>query len=228
MSGHTRLWRRGATYYFRAKVPQDLLKHYSPKLEIKFSLDTKDRADTVRRVRLEAVKLDQEFEAIRNAASLTPAIAVSQRQAAGLAAEWAAQILREDEADRVAGMKDGFFAEQSDEYEHMLHHLKDALARGRIDLAAGSVEEMLARRELSVPHDSPDFRSIAYEFLKEAVRLYQRLNARQHGEVVEEVTTTGHAPAENAPIHHSASVLRKNSCHAQLIGRLRTFSGNVA
>ena len=194
-------------YYFRAKVPQDLLKHYSPKLEIKFSLDTKDRAEAVRRVRLEAVKLDQEFDAIRNGASLAPANAVSQRQAAGFAAEWATQMLREDESDRVAGMKDGFFAEQGDEYAVMLHHLKDALARGNIGLAAGSVEETLARHGLSVPHDSPEFRAIAYEFLKEAVRLYQRLNARQRGEVVEEVPSNGQVHVQNAPVHHSASPL---------------------
>ena len=66
MSGHTRLWRRGAAYYFRAKVPVDLLKQYSPRREIKFTLNTNDRADAERRVRLESVKLDEEFAALRN------------------------------------------------------------------------------------------------------------------------------------------------------------------
>jgi len=41
MSKHTRLKRRGAVYYFRVKIPADLVEHYG-KREILESLGTKD------------------------------------------------------------------------------------------------------------------------------------------------------------------------------------------
>ncbi|SLN74311.1 hypothetical protein ROA7450_04213 [Roseovarius albus] len=40
MPGHTRLYRRGATYYHRAAVPVDIIATY-PKSEETFSLRTK-------------------------------------------------------------------------------------------------------------------------------------------------------------------------------------------
>lgn len=52
-------------YYFRAKVPVDLSQHYAPKREITFSLRTRDPREALERVRLESVKLDQEFAAAR-------------------------------------------------------------------------------------------------------------------------------------------------------------------
>ena len=64
-TGYTRLWRCGSTYYFRCKIPEDLLAHHAPRIEIKFSLKTTDRREAERRVRLESVKLDQEFAALR-------------------------------------------------------------------------------------------------------------------------------------------------------------------
>jgi hypothetical protein len=54
-TGHTRLRVRGAAYYFRCKIPADLLAHYAPRGEIKFSLKTNDRREAERRVRSEAV-----------------------------------------------------------------------------------------------------------------------------------------------------------------------------
>lgn len=74
MSGHTRLWWRGATCYFRAKVPKYLLKHSTPKKEIKFSLDTKKHAEAIERLHIESFKLDKEFAARGNGASLAPVI----------------------------------------------------------------------------------------------------------------------------------------------------------
>src|SRR5215510_2506683 len=116
---HTHLWRRGATYYFRAKVPVDLLQHYAPKREIKFSLKTNDRKEAERLVRQAAVKQDEEFAALRrkraNHAVGTPALTAPLIDA--IVREWAAQLLHDDEQDRVAGMDETFFYEQGLEYE---------------------------------------------------------------------------------------------------------------
>jgi len=47
MPGHTRLYRRGATYYHRAAIPKDIAKTY-PKSEETFSLRTKDYREALR------------------------------------------------------------------------------------------------------------------------------------------------------------------------------------
>ncbi|MGX1500775.1 hypothetical protein ACSSV1_005840 [Labrenzia sp. MBR-25] len=46
MAGHTRLYCRGATYYHRAAIPQDI-KATHPKSEETFSLGTKDYQETL-------------------------------------------------------------------------------------------------------------------------------------------------------------------------------------
>jgi hypothetical protein len=64
MTGHTRLYRRGATYYHRAVVPKDIISSYG-KREETFSLRTKDRAEALQRVRVEAVRVDKLFAKYR-------------------------------------------------------------------------------------------------------------------------------------------------------------------
>ena len=44
---HTRLMRRGAVYYFRCKIPADLVDHYGKK-EILESLRTRDATEALR------------------------------------------------------------------------------------------------------------------------------------------------------------------------------------
>ena len=61
MTGHTRLYRRGAVYYHRASIPNDIKDTYG-KAEETFSLRTKDHAEALRLVRLAAVKVDGLFE----------------------------------------------------------------------------------------------------------------------------------------------------------------------
>lgn len=57
------LSKRGSTYYFRRKTPLDLIEHYGK--EIVFSLKTKDRNEATSLCRREAVRFDNEFQALR-------------------------------------------------------------------------------------------------------------------------------------------------------------------
>jgi len=56
----TNLVRRGAVYYFRARVPADLVAHYG-KRELFASLKTKDKPEALSKARAERVRLDQEL-----------------------------------------------------------------------------------------------------------------------------------------------------------------------
>lgn len=78
MPGHTNLVRRGATYYFRARVPEDLQQHYQRR-EFFLSLKTRDRLQAEEAlIRLKARLLD-DFTTLRGvdqaAPDLSPLIA---------------------------------------------------------------------------------------------------------------------------------------------------------
>lgn len=59
------LQKRGTTYYLRRRVPQDLVAAYG-KAEIIRSLGTKDLAEAKRRLAVETVKLDAEWDDLRS------------------------------------------------------------------------------------------------------------------------------------------------------------------
>lgn len=58
------LQKRGSTYWLRRRVPRDLVAAYG-KAEIVRTLQTKDLAEAKRRLAVETVKLDNEWEAMR-------------------------------------------------------------------------------------------------------------------------------------------------------------------
>lgn len=66
---------RGRTYYFRLRVPQDLLPVYDPKKELTFSLKTRDFHQALENARLRAIQLDQEFREHRRRLAEQQAIA---------------------------------------------------------------------------------------------------------------------------------------------------------
>ncbi len=103
LSKHPRLARRGQVYWFRAKVPADLRLHYAPKQEITFSLRTRDLKDALEKVRVEAVKLDQEFAVARRKQAEQPQTALSDIEIERLSAIYLQQLLQEDEEVRRDG-----------------------------------------------------------------------------------------------------------------------------
>lgn len=103
LSKHPRLARRGQVFWFRAKVPADLREHYAPKREITFSLRTSDRREALERVRVEAVKLDQEFAAARRLRDAIPQDELSSVEIDRLAALYLHQLVEEDEEVRRDG-----------------------------------------------------------------------------------------------------------------------------
>jgi hypothetical protein len=59
--------KRGSVYYFRRRIPNDLLDHYEGKREIVRSLGVKDRAEATVRARKVSVDLDDEWQRLRSA-----------------------------------------------------------------------------------------------------------------------------------------------------------------
>ena len=108
MPGHTRLYRRGAVYYHRAAVPQDIVTSYG-KREETFSLKTRDHAEAVRRVRIAAVEVDRKFDEhrLKLARQQEPFLKeLTPEQIATIKAVYLHHRLDEDEEIRVEGFED--------------------------------------------------------------------------------------------------------------------------
>lgn len=132
MAGHPRLYRRGATYYHRAAIPQDIKASY-PKSEETFSLGTKDYQEALRRVRQEAVKVDRRFDEHRLELSKTalPALEVlSDAQIALIGDIYYANLLEEDEALREEEFDSKSFEEHADDIVELGGINRYAYARG--------------------------------------------------------------------------------------------------
>ena len=100
MAKHPRLIRRNGVYYFRAKVPVDLVQHYAPKKEIVLSLRTRDPKQALELVRVESVKRDQEFAAARLRLAAVPSDTLRPAEIERLAALYYHHRLTEDEEQR--------------------------------------------------------------------------------------------------------------------------------
>ncbi|MEP3231927.1 MAG: DUF6538 domain-containing protein [Hyphomicrobiales bacterium] len=102
VSGHTRLYRRGAVYYHRAAVPVDIAETYG-KREETFSLKTKDHPEALQKVRIAAVEVDAKFEAHRRhiASSSGPKIdKLTRDQLDAIKAVYYHHLLDEDDDTR--------------------------------------------------------------------------------------------------------------------------------
>ncbi len=112
MPGHPRLYRRGSTYYHRAAVPKDIADSYG-KVEETFSLRTKNRAEALVRVRIEAARIDRLFEGHRRALSRQqekdaeePLEELTLIQIARAKQAYLHHLLDEDDEARLEGFED--------------------------------------------------------------------------------------------------------------------------
>ena len=112
MTGHTRLYHRGSTYYHRAAVPLDIQDTYG-KLEETFSLKTKDKSEALLRVRVEAVRVDklfakhrQELTEAKPSVSKPALDELSPDQIARAKQAYLHHLLDEDEEVRLDGFYD--------------------------------------------------------------------------------------------------------------------------
>ena len=144
------LQRRGSSgnYYFRVRIPSDLLEAYAPKKELTFSLKTKDPKEAKARCRVEAVRIDQEFEEHRRrlkheqelvafsatsyqedsspAAPLTDLDSIPDYELDRLAVLYLHEVLAHDEQERTSGSTEMARKEweENQEFLRQLHEQK--------------------------------------------------------------------------------------------------------
>ncbi|MGH1379227.1 MAG: DUF6538 domain-containing protein [Alphaproteobacteria bacterium] len=109
VTGHTNLFRRGATYYFRSRVPKDILDTYG-KDEEKFSLKTKDYKEAIKRARVESAKVEGKFATHRREIERDTRQALTsltRNQLEHIHDVYYAYLMEEDEATRLVGFYNG-------------------------------------------------------------------------------------------------------------------------
>lgn len=104
---HPRLTKRGRMFWIRAKVPADLKAHYAPKTEIIYSLKTSDPREALEKVRIESVKVDQEFNTARRKLNAELRNSLSDNEIERLAAIHLHTLMEEDEELRMEGADEG-------------------------------------------------------------------------------------------------------------------------
>ena len=186
MKNQTHLVKRGATYYFRCRVPADLLAHYG-KNEIKRSLKTKDPATAKRLARQMAVELDHEFEQLRTALNTQQQTLdrLDDARIQALTDLYLRSCLETDDWLRSHGLSDPEYDQRLRELEDTLSALREAYARGRIEIIAPAMEQILALHGITLEVPDGDYRKLTLAFLKTATKQTELTLKRFKGEILE-------------------------------------------
>ncbi|MGG9998916.1 DUF6538 domain-containing protein [Pseudovibrio ascidiaceicola] len=239
MSGHTRLYRRGATYYHRAIVPADIKDTY-PKTEEIRSLGTKDYREALRLVKIEAVKVDNRFDAHRaeiRRANQVKHEELSVEQIRNVGKVYHAYLLEEDEETRVEGFEDEpreavvitpdqdpnevlkatgtrkeSFEQQEEFNDESREQLKRDYARGKVDdFFMGEVDEVLSWADVNLPLliSSPSRKLVARELQRVTLKAQEAIAQRNQGEIVDTPAIEPLAPV--APPKRSQPLLSEVS-----------------
>lgn len=189
MQYRPRLHERDGTFYFRAKVPPDLLPFY-PGREVKFSLKTRDRHKAWALVQLESVRLDQEF-AMHRAKQVQPApeLTVVTRVDDAFIAGVCTSFLR-DSLDADIELRTGDFGETEQEVrqEYQAEHtlmLRKALSTGKTEIVDALLRAFLRSLGYELRVSDGEYRRLAYAFLQAYAKGTQQISLRDEGEIVE-------------------------------------------
>ncbi|HZO00129.1 MAG TPA: DUF6538 domain-containing protein, partial [Burkholderiales bacterium] len=181
----TRLARRGAVYYFRAKIPVDLKFHFGSKREIIESLRTSNRKEAEELVRVRSVELDQQFSDIRKRRDTAPRTTISDAEIKRIVAKAITTRMKADEEGRTLGLSEEDYARHLKWLEESEKRNGEAVARGSFTALEALTDDWLVNHGFELPRDSEGYRKFSYEFAKAQARVNQQLRARDRGEPVD-------------------------------------------
>ncbi|RED53493.1 site-specific integrase [Aestuariispira insulae] len=211
MTGHPRLYRRGATYYHRAAVPIDIKDSY-PKTEEVSSLRTKDRAEAMRLVRIEAARVDALFESHRlglHRKKNPPVKELTAEQMAQAAELYYASMLAEDDDVREGGFFDPdddelpelpvpTFEEYEEEIDEWDMNARHYHARGKVDsFYLAEAEDWIGGMGIEIDPDSPSIRQLARKLQAGYIKANEIRRARNKGDIIETPEFPDSQPVSN-------------------------------
>lgn len=189
MYRHPRLHKRGESYYFRAKVPVDLLPFY-PGAEIKFSLRTRDKQVAWQRVQLESLRLDREFDMRRKSAGdvdapLTVVTSIDDEFITKLKASFLRDSLDSDTDLRTSAFGEIDYELRQEQLEQQLAALRQANRTGDTSLIEGLLKVFLRSQGYELRLSDRDYRRLSLAFLQGYTKTIQSIALRDEGELVE-------------------------------------------
>lgn len=189
MPKHPRLMKRGNVFYHRASIPEDIRATYG-KSEETYSLRTRDPREALRRVRIEAAKVDALFQAHRDerARLNAPALdALSEEQVKTLADVVYAKILAEDESERLKGFEEQDFDLYASDIDGVDEAARAAYARGTIPgFIPALFEETVKALNVNwrLKDGSSTWPVISRAFLAATIKATAAKRQRQAGDIV--------------------------------------------
>ena len=186
MKTQTNLVRRGNVYQFRKKVPEDLRESFGGRESIRESLrafpgQVAAKQEAARR----AAAYEQEFARIRESRLPRSAVPLTLELVPRLAQALEAHALAADEEIRLEGMSEEVFAHFERESATRAAELARAYARGDTAPVRHQLQDWLYLLGVEADPLSPEFRTLAREFLKASLRAAQGRTTRDRGELLE-------------------------------------------
>lgn len=205
MPGHPRLYRREATYYFRAAIPADIADTY-PKTTETHTLGTKDYQEALRLVRIASVEIDRKFDAHRRriAAETAPTVdELTPEQLKQIKARYYQFLLEEDEEARLDGFRDdeeeqsleasladprSTFNAYSETQEAVTQQARRSYARGKADgFFRDEAEEVLGWDGVGIrlAPRSPTWPRLVRALQEASIEAGEAVSRRNEGQIVE-------------------------------------------
>jgi len=192
MARQNHLVRRGDVYYYRQRVPADLVPAYG-KREIKRSLKTSTRAEAIRRALHWQTYYVEEFAHRRQAAnrayqSPTVLDALDDETMTRLVNLWTKSCLEGDEQfylEEAEYLNATDFEAREQGLRQTLDDLREALKYGYTAPVHAPLAQFLHLARIEVNTDEIGWRRLEREFLKSTIQLTEARLRRMAGEVVE-------------------------------------------
>ncbi len=191
MTNHPRLHRRKGSrqYYFRAKVPADLIEHYGQR-EVKFSLKTDSFKEAIQKVRIESLNFDQEMSQVRremeaNTQSVPKADhPLTTLDIQRIVALHFHKLLSEDDDARALGGFGGSGLNTDPRFEQVKVGLTIGGVEG-LEVIEEAANGYLAAEKLKTPKDSDAYKRLCYELAKVTIKAVEAIDARDTGKIID-------------------------------------------
>lgn len=182
----TSLTRRGATFYFRARVPKNLVSAYGRSM-VSVSLQTTDKSEAKLRARLKRTELDRELEALGKE-RLRPLdgysgtlLTLTDADIEHICERYRADRLGEDERQRVAGIDDHGHQLDLDILEDGVSALRRDFAKGELGDVYKGLDSYLREIHVKVPRRTAPYERLAHRFQEAEMEVYDAILKRRNG-----------------------------------------------
>lgn len=172
---------RGPVFWFRRKIPLDLLQLYNGKREIRHSLRTRDRSEATRRARVRVVELDEEFAQKRGIWTqgfadlpVLNELELSDSNILGICQRWKRAILESDDENRMNGFQFKSYEEVSENLADIEEPLRMALAKGELDYTDKVLRSFLWLSRVYVEEAGTEYQKLRYQFLQTVIETLGR------------------------------------------------------